>query len=85
MERQIKEMACSICVVRHNCCDPDKPIPSCYAFKCAEKGFENGYRKASELAAEIFEEIEKYLAKDGDIRVITENKFYEIKRKFMKE
>ena len=35
-----------------------------------------------EVAREIFEEIEKWLAYDGDIRMITEEKFAEIEKKY---
>ena len=46
---------------------------------------EQGYRKQSEVAKEIFEEIEKWFAKDDDIKLITEKKFSEIKKKYIGE
>lgn len=42
----------------------------------------NGYRKASEVAKEIFADLEKWLAIDGNIRLITAEKFAEIKKRY---
>jgi hypothetical protein len=38
--------------------------------------------KASDVAEEIFAEIEKWLANDGDIRLITAEKLAELKKKY---
>lgn len=47
------------------------------------KAYQDGYNAAKqEVSREIFAEIEKWLAYDGDIRMITEEKFAEIKQKF---
>ena len=52
-----------------------------------EKGYVNGYNaKASEVAREIFEEIEKYFMYDGKyIGHISHSKFAELKKKYTVE
>lgn len=45
-----------------------------------------GYRKASEVAREIFEQIEKYFMYDGKyIGHISQSKFAELKKKYTEE
>lgn len=58
-DKQIEEMARDICRVKGSCNDVCKPLDDCRAFKYAQRAYEKGYRKASDVASEIFEEIEK--------------------------
>ena len=46
--KRIEKMACDMCVVKHICNEPNKPIATCYALKCAKRAYEAGYRKQSE-------------------------------------
>ena len=48
-------------------------------YDATEIAFKNGYKKAIE---EIFEDIELWLAFGGDIRIITAEKFAELKKKY---
>lgn len=62
-QQRIVEMAKDICRVKLNCNDVCNPISACDALKYAERAVEAGYKKQSEVAREIFEEIEKIIEK----------------------
>lgn len=90
-DKQISEMACDMCTVIKNCNDPYNPIKTCEAYKCAKIAYEKGYRKASEVAREIFEEIEKTAMSkiDTDLSIAVLNDTYyieaidELKKKYI--
>ena len=60
-EKQIEEMAKIFCGMKNGCdgCMWDKV--HCYERNDAKALYNAGYRKASEVAREIFEEIERFL------------------------
>lgn len=63
MEKQINEMAKELCHAPH-CHIKDLPTECyhrCNAYTYAKRSIDAGYRKASDVAREIFEELEKYL------------------------
>ena len=64
-DKQIEEMArhsCFPCLMGNGKCAVDLNPSECYvAQETANKLYSAGYRKASEVAREIFEEIEKIL------------------------
>ena len=72
-DKQIEEMAHDICTWWNGyCCtfpifgkDELPCTPTCNAFSTAENLIDKGYRKASDVAREIFEEIEEAL--DGEL------------------
>ena len=74
-EKQIEEMAKDIVIFDRECvryCNSVKckdchyfyQKEDCYMRRVAEKLVDKGYRKASDVAREIFEEIEKIVAKE---------------------
>ena len=90
-DKQIEEMAETMCAFYGTemcyecryCCD-------CHINKEAERIYNAGYRKASELAKEIFEEIEKLIVRRMipdvtliDDRLITD--IAELKKKYTEE
>ena len=92
MNKQIEEMAkaiARICLETH---DTD-----CYERKCEDCRaiylHNHGYRRAADVAMEIFAEIEKNIFKyrspygesNRNIVVLTEKKFYELKKKYESE
>ena len=89
-DKQIEEMTNALCDID---CKGMK-CGVCDSYGCeyrmqAEALYSAGYRKASEVAREIFEEIEENadLLYDGyrDIFVITEKDFAELKKKYTEE
>lgn len=52
-QKQILEMAKDICRVKHICNDVCNPTDSCMALKHAERAYEEGYRKQSDIIKEI--------------------------------
>lgn len=61
MEKQIEEMAKDTCCIKNICPNFCNPSEYCTSVKFSKKAYNAGYRKASDVAREIFEEIEKYL------------------------
>lgn len=86
-DKQIEEMARAMCFQRESC-----TVTSCTRVNCettwlAENLYNRNYRKASEVAREIFAEIERmmiYGEIDGKypIKVIFPDKFAELKKKY---
>lgn len=64
-QKEIEKMACDMCLWRHGCSAPNKPIDSCKSLHVAKKAVELGYgdvRAAiNETAQEIFSWIYKNL------------------------
>ena len=85
-QEKINKMAEDICRVKHNCNDACNPINSCMAFKYSKRAYEAGYRLQTEVAAEIFADVEQNskLLFDGvqNIVVMTETDFEKIKKKY---
>lgn len=48
----------------------------------ARELYDDGYRKKTEVAAEIFDDLEKWIAVYHEFRITTEEKFAELKKKF---
>ena len=67
-DKQIEEMARDLCECYNcdgTCYQDDKPCDlKCDEYTNAQYLYEKGYRKASDVAREIFEEIEKIRAKE---------------------
>lgn len=94
-EKQIEKMMKSVCM---NCryfmrCNDDTMCDgralseilreSCFTWKCAESIYDAGYRKQSDVAREIFEEIEKLkLTKFGWQDYVDWNGIAQIKKKY---
>ena len=57
-DKQIEEMAKDFCAVGIPCEECHLYKNRCHAKKYATRAYNNGYRKASDVAREIFEEIE---------------------------
>ena len=90
-EKQIEEMARDICEHYNSdgtCYHDGKPCDfKCEGFTDAQYLYEKGYRKASDVAEEIFAEIEEYMlpALIGNkfpAKVINPDKFAELKKKY---
>ena len=88
-QEKINKMAEDICRQKHNCNDPCNPINSCMAMKYAYRAHLAGYRLQSEVAREIFADVEQNskLLFDGvqNIVVMTETDFEKIKKKYAGE
>jgi hypothetical protein len=88
-DKQIEEIVKDFCPLYQeygSCkqCNKDLDIDDepCYYGCVANLIIDYGYRKSSDVAEEIFAEIEKWLANDGDIRLITAEKLAELKKKY---
>ena len=83
-QTEIMELAREMCGEgeQHQDCFHCPTLRCCGMQKFARELYGKGYRKSAEVAEEIFAEIEKWLAKDGDIRMITAEKFAELKKKY---
>jgi hypothetical protein len=75
-DKQIEEMAKTVCHLDRTC-DQCMTSFECKAMTYAKRFYDKGYRKASEVAREIFEEIEENL--NNLIR------YYKEKRKYVTE
>ena len=96
-EKQIEEMceiiAFMICEVYNPLCDENKPhtCSRCYANSTkigdfAEMLYNAGYRKQSDVAKEIFDDIkEKLIFNTYGIATISNKTFCELKKKYMEE
>ena len=62
-DKQIEEMAKTVCHLDRTC-DQCMTSFECKAMTYAKRFYDNGYRKASDVAREIFEEIEKVFGVD---------------------
>ena len=84
-DKQIEEMAKDICRVEERCIVGCQPTQKCRAHKYAERAYNAGYRKASEVAREIFEEIGKIINEYLDGRSYRHEfctKIAELKKKY---
>ena len=86
-EKQIEEMAKDFCPQNLNmpCEECHLYKNRCHAKKYATRAYNAGYRKASEVAREIFEEFGKYISphKIGAFNCIYINDvIYELKKKY---
>ena len=87
-QQRIVEMAKDICRVKLNCNDVCNPISACDALKYAERAVEAGYKKQSEVAREIFEEIERICFLGGfsgdvaNLAIMVKKDFEELKKKY---
>jgi hypothetical protein len=96
-DKQLEEIARTICCCYENgICNIDrKPCDLyCGSMASAKKLYEIDYRKASEVAREIFEEIEKFIYSkcysvraDRDVTglIIDGEQFAELKKKYTEE
>ena len=66
MNKQIEEMAKTVCHLDRTC-DQCMTSFECKAMTYAKRFYDNGYRKASEVASEIFAELDKRL---DDITIV---------------
>ena len=85
--RQINDMARAMCFQRESCTAKSCINVNCEKTWLAEALYNAGYRKASDVAREIFEEIESELLNDitdyhGCYSVWYQNKFAELKKKY---
>lgn len=85
IEKQIAEMARGMCLLsaRLKCSEcSDK----CQYYDFAERLYKNGYRKASDVVAEIFAEIETAFARVGilphNVGLVDFNVIAELKKKY---
>lgn len=86
IDKQIEEMAKDFCAVGIPCEECHLYKNGCHAKKYATRAYNNGYRKSSDVAREIFEEIEKYFMYDGKYTGhISQSKFAELKKKYTGE
>ena len=89
-DKQIEEMARDICHLFKTCeeCQSVSPIikDNCKAMVYAKRAVDAGYRKASDVAREIFEEIETslhYKLINGEIHlIIRETDYNHYKKKY---
>ena len=85
-DKQIEEMAHDICHLDRTC-DLCMTSFECKAMIYAKRFYDKGYRKASEVAREIFEEIDKrgnpdYPTPIGSYTIIRNAVFAELKKKY---
>jgi hypothetical protein len=81
-EKQIEEMAKDFCAVGIPCEECHLYKNRCHAKKYATRAYNNGYRKASEIAREIFDVIfEQVLTPEG----IDYPLFAELEKKYTQE
>ena len=84
--KQIDEMAKAIEQARIKATDTTNSMNYGFGGWYAKELYEAGYRKASEVAAKIFAEIEKYnrppLPECEPVYIIKASEFEELKRKF---
>ena len=87
-EKQIEEIAKNICGMKNGCVGCMFNKSNCYERKDAEAIYNAGYRKASEVAREIFEEIERVLT-DNEVYYRQTDKmredFIKLKKKYTEE
>ena len=89
-DKQIKEMAKVFCTNKYAICENCLSMRICLSYRNAKAAYEHGYRKASKVAREIFEEIERLML-DGEIggkypaKVINPDKYAELKKKYLKD
>ena len=81
-EEQIEEMAKAIEQARIKAQDTTNSMNYGFGGWYAKELYEKGYRKASDVAREIFEEIERWLGINGELGIITTEKFAELKKKY---
>lgn len=92
-DKQIEEMAKAICS-EYDCVIPCQSCAyyayaNCRDVKSAEKLYNAGYRKASDVAEEIFEEIEGFnrppMHECEPVYIIKASEFAELKKKYTEE
>lgn len=86
-EKQIEEMARDLCECYNSdgsCWQDDKPCDlRCDEYTNAQYLYDKGYRKASDVAEEIFAEIEQIFF-DNEV-VINITRYNELKKKYTEE
>ena len=83
-EKQIEEMAKTVCHLDRTC-DQCMSSFECKAMVYAKRFYEAGYRKASEVAREIFEEIEKVVNYALCVDITDWSAYNELKKKYTEE
>ncbi len=68
-EKEIKEIATLMCRVYDGSCDECGFSPWCCIYDDARNMYNAGYRKQSDVAKQIFEEIEKHTQEKGNLYV----------------
>lgn len=81
-DKQISEMTKDICEIQCNGMKCAVCETGCDCRMQAEALYNAGYRKASEIAEEIFAEIEKICGTNGFHFICTVEKFKELKKKY---
>lgn len=89
-DKQIEEMARDMCKLPMECHECHRlGNYECKAKRYAERAIDKGYRKASEVAREIFKEIEKCtiqkVVRDGEVIFDSTEQFAKIKKKYIGE
>lgn len=79
-EKQIEEMARTMCIAGEICTTYSCIKMNCTKARYAEKLYNAGYRKAAEVAREIFEEIESEIKNHGIC--YAQRKIAELKKKY---
>lgn len=81
-EKQIEEMARNLA---ENVAWDEDDIPTVDCLETAKRLYLNGYRKASDIFAEIEEIIDPYGDEYGTMLTIDENSFAELKKRYESE
>ena len=88
-EKQIEEMARSLCLLKQDSCDNCDMKESCLMRNCAKCFYTAGYRKASEVAREIIvaadETINTICIMTGIEIVAVGGKYLELRKKYTEE
>ena len=85
-EKQIEEMAKDFCALDMPCEECHLYKNRCHAKKYATRAYNAGYRKASKVAREIFEELSKFIVTkvidNGTITYDIGDKYKELQKKY---
>lgn len=82
MQNEIEQMAKNVCHLDRTC-DECMTSFECKAMMYAKRFYNAGYRKASEVARKIFEEIEREIKNHGIC--YAQRKIAELKKKYTEE
>jgi len=86
MNKQIEEMARTMCGEKEHSCAECDSCNLCEFWIEAQILYANEYRKSTDVAREIFEEIKKHLVFNTyGIATISEKTFAELKKKYESE
>ena len=83
-EKQIEEMAKTVCHLDRTC-DQCMTSFECKAMTYAKRFYNAGYRKASDVASEIFEEIDKHRDRIHGIVLLLPEELAELKKKYTEQ